>query len=226
MEAMRRERKADHAKRNALARGKAAAIWQAATPAGDDHAYLLNKGVKAHGVRLHGGMLVIPMRTGEELYSLQFIANDGQKRFLTDGRVGGCYFFIDGESNGPLCIAEGYATGASIHEATGYSIAVAFNAGNLLPVAREMLAQYPDRRLTICADDDAKTTGNPGLTKGREAAQAVGGLLAIPNFGEDRPKDATDFNDLHRYVGLPAVRAAIERAVMVDVATVATATVA
>jgi len=54
----------------------------------------------------------------------------------------------------------------------------------------------------------------------------VGGLLAIPDFGEDRPEDATDFNDLHRYVGLPAIRASIERAAIVQVAAVATATVA
>ena len=103
---------------------------------------------------------------------------------------------------------------------------VAFNAGNLLPVARTLRAKFPDLRLTICADDDAKTPGNPGVKKARVAAQAVGGLLAVPDFGANRPIGATDFNDLHRLAGLEAVRACIERAAPIGSDHVATATVA
>ena len=84
----------------------------------------------------------------------------------------------------PLCLCEGYATGASIYEATSYPVAVAFNTGNLLPVAQSLRARFPDSRLVLCADDDAATDGNPGLTKAKEAARAVGGLLAVPDFGE------------------------------------------
>jgi putative DNA primase/helicase len=93
---------------------------------------------------------------------------------------------------------------------------MAFNAGNLLPVARALRGDFPDLRLIVCADDDAKTPGNPGLTKAREAAQAVGGLLAVPDFGSNRPEGATDFNDLHRHAGPEAVRAAIGRATPVE----------
>lgn len=209
--AMRREREAEDAKRKTAARLKAAEIWHAARPAPDDHVYLLGKGVKSHGLRVHDGALVLPMRDGAELYSLQFIAGDGCKRFLTGGRVSGCYFSI-GKPDGVLCIAEGYATGASIYETTGYAVAVAFNAGNLLLVARGLRAKFPDLRLILCADDDAKTEGNAGLTKAREAAQAVGGFLAVPDFGASRPDEATDFNDLHRHAGATAVRACIEAA--------------
>ena len=153
--------------------------------------------------------------TRAALHSLQFIGADGEKRFLTGGRVSGCYFLI-GEPDGALCIAEGYATGASIHEATGTAVAVAFNAGNLLAVARALRTKFPDLRLIICADDDASTPGNPGLTKAREAAQAVSALLAVPNFGANRPEGATDFNDLHRHAGLEAVRTGIAQAVPVE----------
>jgi len=225
VDAMRREREAEDAQRKAEAREKAAAIWQAARPAPDDHVYLLGKGVKAHGLRVHDGALVIPMRDGQELHSLQFIAGNGEKRFLAGGRVSGCYFPI-GKPDGALCITEGYATGASIHEATGCAVAVAFNAGNLLPVARALRAKFPDLRLTVCADDDAKTPGNPGVTKAREAAQAVGGLFAVPDFGANRPDSATDFNDLHRHAGLEAVRARIEAAQRIESGNVATATLA
>lgn len=171
--------------------------------------------MKAHGLRLHDGALVVPMRDGAELHSLQFIDAEGEKRFLAGGRVSGCYFPI-GKPEAVLCIAEGYATGASIFEATGYAVAVAFNSGNLLPVARALRAKFPDLRLILCADDDAATDGNPGVTKAREASQAVAGFLAVPEFGAGRPEGATDFNDLHRHAGPSAVRACIEAAARVD----------
>lgn len=184
VEAMRREREAEEAKRKAEAKAKAAAIWQKAEPAPEDHPYLIRKGIKAHGARLHKGALVIPMRTGGELHSLQFIGADGDKRFLTGGRVAGCYCSIGTvREAAALCIAEGFASGATIREATGYPVAVAFNAGNLGLVAKAMREKLPDLPLILCADDDSGTKGNPGLTKATEAARAVGGLLAIPDFG-------------------------------------------
>lgn len=225
LDAMRRAREAEDAQRKAEACEKAAAIWQGARPAPDDHVYLLGKGIRAHGLRVHDGALVIPMRDGQELHSLQFIAGNGEKRFLAGGRVNGCYFPI-GKPDGARCIAEGYATGASIHEATGCAVAVAFNAGNLPPVARALRAKFPDLRLTVCADDDSRTPGNPGLTKAREAAQATGALLAVPDFGANRRDSATDFNDLHRHAGLETVRACIEAAQRIESSSVATAILA
>jgi putative DNA primase/helicase len=213
IEAMRRKREAEEAKRMAEARERAAAIWQSALPAANDHPYLIRKRIRAHCVRLHEGALVVPMRDAtSKLWSLQFIGADGQKRFLKGGRVSGCYFAI-GEPKGTLCIAEGFATGASINETTGHAVAVAFTSGNLLPVARALKIRFPGLRLILCADDDIMTAGNPGLSKAREAAQEVGGLLAVPDFGARRPEGATDFNDLRRHAGPAAVRACIEAAV-------------
>lgn len=223
--AMRRERQTEHAKRLAASREEAVALWQEASQAPDDHAYLIAKGVKAYGLRILDGALVVPMRDDAELHSLQFISGDGGKRFLPGGRVSGCYFTI-GQPNGVLCIAEGYATGVSIHEATGYAVAVAFNAGNLVPVARVLNQRFPELRLIVCSDDDAKTEGNPGLAKAREAARAVGGLLAVPDFGPRRPDGATDFNDLWLHAGPQAVRACIERAAQVGTGAFATARIA
>ncbi len=209
--AVRRVREAEEGKRKAQAREKAATIWQAARPAADDHDYLRAKGVKAHGLRVHDGALVVPMRDGAELHSLQFIAGDGAKKFLTGGRVSGCYFSI-GKPDGVLCIAEGYAKAASIHEATGNAVAVTFNAGNLVAVARALRQKFAELRLIICADDDAKTEGNPGLIKARDAAQAVSGLLAVPKFGDNRPDGASDFNDMALLSGAAAVKRTIDAA--------------
>jgi putative DNA primase/helicase len=217
-EAMQREREAERVRQQAEATAKAGAIWKAAQPAPEDHPYLTRKGIKANGARLHNDALVIPMRDSEGvLHSLQFIGPDGDKRFLAGGRVKGCYFGIGNPKGAAaLCIDEGFATGATIHEATGYPAAVAFNAGNLRLVARAMREKFPDLPLIFCADDDYRTGGNPGLTKATEAARSVGGLLAIPEFGADRPDKATDFNDMAMYQGREAVRIAIANACAPD----------
>ena len=83
-----------------------------------------------------------------------------------------------------LCIAEGYATAASIYESTGYAVAVAFDAGNLEPVAVTLRRKFPKTKIVICADNDIGTPRNPGLTRALEAARAVDGLVALPTFDE------------------------------------------
>ena len=211
IKAAQQERGAEEAKRKQEAREQACLLWAEAYPC-TGHAYLTRKGIAANGARLHKERLVLPIRdTAGMLHSLQFIGADGGKRYLTGGRIRGCYFGI-GKPDGVLCIAEGFATGASIHEATGYAVAVAFDAGNLQPAAKALREKFPDMQLILCADDDYRTDGNPGQTKAKETAQAVGGLLAVPDFGPDRPEGATDFNDLHQAQGLAAVARCIEAA--------------
>ncbi len=94
VEEARKHAEAERQQQYADAAAKAASIWDAATPANDDHPYLVRKGIKANGARLHKGALVIPVRSGGELHSLQFIAEDGGKRFLSGGRITGGYFSI------------------------------------------------------------------------------------------------------------------------------------
>lgn len=213
IEAAQRKREEAEREQRDQARRRAASEWSSARPAPDSHPYLARKGVKAHGLRVTGdGRLVVPVRDASgELHSLQFIGPDGDKRFLPAGRVRGCYFGI-GKPRGVLCVAEGYATATTIHEATGHAVAVAFNAGNLEPVARALREKLPDVRLILCADDDVATADNPGITKATEAARAVGGFVAVPAFGPNRPERVTDFNDLAAHRGPEAVRAYIEDA--------------
>jgi putative DNA primase/helicase len=206
----KKQAEAEQKARNDEAADKAKSIWQKATPAPDDHPYLLKKGIKPNGAKLLNNALLIPMRADGDIHSLQFIGTDGDKKFLFGGRIKGCYFSV-GNPNGAaaLCIAEGFATGATIHESTGYPVAIAFNAGNLGSVAKAMRDKFPDLPLILCADDDYRTEGNPGLTKATEAARAVGGLLAVPDFGSNRPDGMTDFNDMATLLGVEAVRLAI-----------------
>ena len=211
IKAMNAQRDAEQAQRHQSAATTAAALWQQGDLA-TAHPYLTAKGIQPHGIKTFGDKLLIPMRdTAGTLHSLQTIATDGDKLFHPGGRVKGCYFGI-GKPAGKLIVCEGFATGASIHEATGDAVAVAFTAVNLAPVAQALRGKYPALAILIAADDDHLTGGNTGLTRATEAAQAVGGLLAVPVFPADRPDKATDFNDLHQIAGLDAVRGCIEAA--------------
>ncbi len=184
----RRERDAQQQREYERARRKAAAIWKLATPC-DAHPYLLTKGISAHGVRLYKGRLVIPARDASGiLHTLQFIDAEGSKRFLTGGRKRDCYFGIGNapatiaEASGALCIAEGFATAASIHEATGYPVAVAFDADNMPPVAKALRQKFRTASIIVCADNDQFTPGNPGLSKATRAARTIGAFVACPEF--------------------------------------------
>lgn len=165
---------------------KAQKLWDAGGPAktGETvHPYLVAKGVKPFGIKALRQSLMVPARNAEgQITTLQFIKDNGEKRFLTGGRIVGSYFSI-GKPDKVLLICEGFATGATLFEATGYAVAVAFNAGNLLPVAKALRAKFPDLTILICGDNDLATDGNPGLTKAREAAAAIGARFVVPDFG-------------------------------------------
>jgi putative DNA primase/helicase len=113
---------------------------------------------------------------------LQFIDPKGGKKFLTGTKKKGSFHFI-GELDHVkpvLLLAEGYATAASIHMALKYPVLVCFDAGNLQPVAEAWKKRLPHVDIIICGDNDAKTKGNPGLTKAKAAAKAVNGRFVIP----------------------------------------------
>lgn len=216
IKAMKAQRDADLLATQQQASETALQRFNEATPC-TQHAYTGMKGVQCHGVRIDAvGALLVPMHdTAGKLHSLQSITPDGEKRFHPGGRIKGCYHSI-GKPAGRLVIAEGYATAASIHEATGDAVAVAFNAGNLEAVALALRAKYPALVLIVAADDDHLTDGNPGLSKATAAALAVGGLVAAPSFAtlqSGRPDKATDFNDLHQLAGLGAVKSCVDSAI-------------
>lgn len=190
------------------------------TPAPDNHPYLVRKGIQPHGVGLLGGLypdlpqalqrtrpygdteaaqnvLVIPMQNVHgKILSCQFIAEDGSKTYLSGSKQKGGFFFIRG--NDRLWICEGFATGASLHEDTGDSVACAFDTGGLKPVTNALTAMYgSSRQILIMADDDWQTDGNPGLTKAQAAAQSNGVTVLQPDFaGLPRGRKHTDYNDL------------------------------
>lgn len=184
MKAAQAARSAELANVQTSARERAAKLWATARPATNAHPYLKKKQIGAYGIRQLRDMLVIAARDVQgELHTLQFISPDGSKRFLTGGRIAGCYFAI-GRPVDSLLLCEGVATASTLYQATGRAVAVAFNCGNLMAVAKALRGKFPALRMIVCADNDFQTPGNPGVTHARAAARAVGGYLAIPKFPE------------------------------------------
>jgi len=221
-----REAAAAQAERDAKrARDKAGRILIGSEPL-TEHAYLTKKRVAAYGLRLAYNDIIVPLRdVNGQLQNLQYITADGDKFFLRDGRVSGFFHPIgDGPDPDVLVIAEGYATGATIHAVTGHIALVAFNAGNLEPVATAAHKRWPHADIIIAADDDhAKDRDkgtNAGITCGMAAALAVNGKVAVPDFaGAPRGEKDTDFNDLANHpdiVGEDAVKRAFDSALKPD----------
>jgi putative DNA primase/helicase len=235
---------AEQAAREAYAARRANAMWDRAAPAGS-HPYLTKKGIKPHGARVGEfwkenregkaylaakNALLIPVKDcTRQIVGLQAIYAEpvkvGEelrgKDFVFGAKKVGCWATIGAptEVAGQITIGicEGYATGASAHQATGLGVVVAFDAGNLLPVAREVRRLMPQARLVLLADNDQWTTRpngdpwNPGVEKATDTARTVGGLFVVPAFTPDQvaaheKREPTDWNDLHALAGLDEVR--------------------
>jgi putative DNA primase/helicase len=162
----------------------AAYIWGKAIPA-TDHPYLTRKKIQPHHTRIYQGKLTIPVYDeSRELVSLQFIYPDGTKRPLTGAKKKACFSAIRKDNNADvILIAEGFSTSASLHEASGHYVAIAFGKGNLLPTAQVIRKLYPKAEIIICGDNDADGGGQKAAI---EAAAFVNGKYKIPpNIGQD-----------------------------------------
>ncbi len=181
-------------------------IWERVMPA-YQHPYLTNKGIKPHIARCWDDSLVIPLVDfNMALTSLQFISQTGSKTFRKGGKVTGSFCPIgNSEFNNShtWIVCEGFATGASLYEATGLPVLVAFNANNLKPVATSLRLRAPAAQIIIAADNDRFTSiGNVGVQKAESAARDARAFVVIPQFDTD---EGTDFNDLAQQNGLQAI---------------------
>ncbi|MFO8834976.1 zincin-like metallopeptidase domain-containing protein [Legionella pneumophila serogroup 1] len=174
--------------------------------------------MQSKGIQVHSGVYTddekkltcIPAMDSEgTLWTVQYIAEDGTKRFAKDSRKEGCFHVLGGLeklAHAPvIVIAEGYATAATIKEACALPAVVsAFDSGNLKAVAKALHEKYPRTPVILAADDDKNLELlkgiNPGKEKAGEAADAVNGFIVLPIFapGEQssNPKQFSDFNDL------------------------------
>ncbi len=226
IEERRKVAQAEAKARAKAARDKAERLWARGTDA-LQHPYLARKGVPSYGLRVLHNLLMIPALDPKGISTIQFISEKGEKKFLTGGEKKGAFFTIPGTGGRAVC--EGYATGGTIHRATGWEVRVAFDSGNLKAVAEEgdiICADFdnwvfrsgkrpPDLVLLPAGDDprwkewrESGLLWNPGIEAAEAVSKRLGGKVRVvpPKFDNvaSRP---TDFNDLEAQQGLDAVRA-------------------
>lgn len=173
--------------------------WDRATPIDGANSYLERKQVAPHACRVEGGSLLVPMWDAEgDLINVQAIAGDGGKLFHTGCPTVGARFYIGVPFSSRTIICEGFATGASIHEATVDHICVAFSQGQMANIAREMV--QAGRDVVIAAD-----------RKALDAMTRLGAELDVPVIAPPVLEKGDDFNDLHVEQGVEAVAAAIRQ---------------
>lgn len=185
IEAAQQRRREEEAEKHARAASKAKDIWENATPAAESQ-YLKTKGIDPGPARaLEDGRLVLPMWDNEgQLASVQLISPNGEKRFLTGGKVRGCLgFFGTMQGSRHVYLAEGFATAMTIHQTTGCPVFWSYSAQNMPPVAEHVAGLGVP--LTIVADNDESGTGQKYANK---AAKAVGCNVVVSPKG-----DANDY---------------------------------
>lgn len=164
-------------------------------------------------------VLLVPCVRAGELVGLQKVYPDGGKLFVTGSDVSGSWCEIPGSEQ--IAVCEGYATGVTIHKATGWTVRVAFNAGNLAKVVsngclicadEDLWTWHPKKRADmpeVLPEHDAPEWNvwreqglllNTGREKAMEAAGLVGGAQVL------YPVEGGDWNDVMLRNGLEAVR--------------------
>lgn len=195
----------------AAAAQKAQAIWRqverrqsGAVPV-DAHPYLQRKGISSHGLRANKrGQLIVPMQdVAGTIWGVQTITADGTKLYMAGARKKGMHAVLGSlAGTGPIVIAEGVATAATMRQATGFATVVAFDSGNLPHVAAALRKAHPDRTIIIAADNDHHlprqnpALPNVGIEKAQAAATEIGALVMIPAFPDTATKARTDWNDV------------------------------
>ncbi len=201
---------------------EAQSVWDSGKQV-KSHPYLKKKKISVGGrlsadSKHYKDWLMVPLYDESgDISSLQFINKDGEKRFMSGGRKAGCCYLTEGDTD-TIYIAEGYATGETVTELTGKTCAVAWDAGNLMPVAEVIRTRYPNSAIVIAGDNDHEhecgdcgvmvnsgthdcpkckatfTNGNvnTGHEKATSAARALGVNVVFPECKSGE----SDFNDV------------------------------
>lgn len=219
---------------------------KAVTVDGSINGYLLRKYLGHYCVKADNGQaLILPIRdlVNGQIASLQFINLDGSKPFKKGGRLQGCGLILmsadttqkhtvkDLAGHARVALCEGFATGASVRDALGCPVVVAFAANRLEDAARQVRYHNHDIEIVFCADNDTGKSVNTGANYAAAAAASVGGIVALASGVDGR----TDFNDdfifagqlpnggFDREAGLKAIREAIEQAICYSVTEIGSA---
>ena len=187
------ERERVRTKKSEVAANTVEKIWSEAIAASPDHPYLKRKGIEPHGARLTGdGRLIVPLYNANgDLASLQYISEVG-KRYHAGGTTKACSWTLGEITEGPIFVAEGYATAATVHEVSGRPCVVSYSANNLPIIVGQLRETYGQTQdIVIVADNDVSGVGR---NKADEASAKHGGRIVMPPIEGDA-------NDYHKSGG-------------------------
>jgi phage/plasmid primase-like uncharacterized protein/energy-coupling factor transporter ATP-binding protein EcfA2 len=186
-------REIERKRRIELAEDKVLDIWTNAKEV-IEHPYLLKKGIRPHNARIYEDKLIFPMYSeAGHLSSLQYIHQDGEKRFHFGAEAKSKFSYIDGNDD-VVYLAEGFATSATIAEQTSNICYISYSASNLSNILHILRKFYGEtKNIVIVADNDKNGVGKKFA---EEAALKHGArVVIIPILG-----DANDYylagNDL------------------------------
>ena len=112
-----------------------------------------------------------------DLASLQYISED-EKRYHPGGMTKGCSWTLGEISPGPIFVAEGYATAATIYEVSGRPCVIAYSANNLPAIVGQLREAHGQaQEIVIVADNDESGVGR---NKADEASAKHGGRIVMP----------------------------------------------
>ena len=115
-----------------------------------------------------------------------------------------------------IYICEGFATAASVHEASKMPVIVGLDVGNLEFVVQDFSAKFCNINIIIAADNDAKKEKESGFNIGKEKAMQIKNSfknvsVCIPIFNDTEISSGySDFNDLYNSRGIGEVGCQLE----------------
>lgn len=194
-------------------------IWKRATSADSNHPYIKKKRIHPMGIRQIRDSLIIPICRdfgdhGDSIVSLQYIQPSGEKKFHPNCQVTGGFYVIGNITDTDMVyVVEGFATGATVFEATDVPVVVAFNSGNIQAVCAKLKSEYPKMEIIIAADNDIESEKKNGRNSGKESATATAKELGVKFV---LCPVNSDFNDLfnvqyNKDDGLKAVRLSLRK---------------
>ncbi|OCS33362.1 DNA primase [Campylobacter fetus subsp. venerealis] len=205
--------------------------YESAKWANKEHPYLKNKGFDKNFYLkqdAHGNLL-IPLRDIDGKYwATQRIFSNGDKmigvtRTKEEKEQGIEYpakkqgnFFLLGAKNlnnvKEVYICEGFATAASVYEATKKPSIMGVDAGNLEIVITNIQKKYPKMEIIIAADNDVKKELGNGINVGKNTALDIQKKhpeikVVLPQFTkEEIQKGLSDWNDLAQSRGQEEIK--------------------
>jgi len=163
------------------------------------HPYLEKKKIKLHNATIDGDTLTIPIIDVKgRRVGAQFIDADGKKKFSYQLPVIGNFSVIGGPIREFAYVAEGWATAATVHEATGRPCVFALNAGNILAVIDNLQQAKPEAELVIAGDND-----DAGRKECERAFSELGVEYILPEI------DGWDYSDVWVNQGPAAAKKAL-----------------